>query len=225
MPDMLTISDGKDYDRLKAKVQVGIESMIDATKAAAEIRERQLWRLEYESWEDFCQAEFHTSARRMWQKMEAVAVIDLLPPGIGDKLNEEQLRAIKPAAQESPETAVEILETIERKGAKITGKAIKQEIKAQENEPPTPNANLEQFAVDVQSVVDDLKSIADQAEYYLAKDALGRISTHANNLVKALRSCKLTRTCPYCGGRGCTQCNNTGMVNETIYNLRADVLG
>ena len=128
MSDLMTIKDGKDYDRLKAQVQVGIESMCEATAAAEEIRDRQLWQLEYESWEDFCQGEFQNSARRMYQKMEAAAVIDLLPPGVGETLKESHLRTIKSVAEESPAAAVEILERIESKGVKLTAKSIKAEI-------------------------------------------------------------------------------------------------
>lgn len=219
----LTVTDGKDYDRLKAQVQVGIESMCEATAAAAEIRDRKLWQLEYESWDDFCQGEFQNSARRMWQKMEAAAVVDMLPPGVGDQLKESHLRTLKNVAEESPEAAVEILERIESKGVKITAKTIKAEIE-QVQDLPSPNENLEGFARDVTSIVDDLESVASEPEYYIARDTLNRIKTHAKNLVSALHSCRLTKTCPYCNGRGCTQCHETGKVNEIIFNLRADVL-
>ena len=226
MPHELTVKDGDDYTRLKSLVQVGIESMCEATAAAAEIRDRGLWSLEYESWDQFCQVEFKTSARRMYQKMEAAKVLDLLPPGVGETLNEEQLRALKPAADESPEAAVEILESIEAKGGKITGKAIKEDIALVEDpELPTPNQHLETWANDIGNIIEELEMSVDEPEFYIAKDALGRIKTHAKNLAKAIEACRLTKMCPYCNGRGCTQCNSTGQVNEIIFNARAQVLG
>ena len=62
---MLTRTDGSEYEALKARVQVGMDAMLDACAAAEEIKSRGLYQLEYDSWDDFYQAEFGKSSSHL----------------------------------------------------------------------------------------------------------------------------------------------------------------
>ena len=56
------------------------------------------------------------------------------------------------------------------------------------------------------------------------REAQERLALQIRNLCSVMKACKLTATCPYCGGKGCTQCNGIGLVTDTIRKLSPEVL-
>ena len=215
MQEVEWLDDRTEYEALKAKVQVGFDAMLEGITAAKEIRDRRLWRFEYDSWDDFCRSEFEASGRRMYQQMQAAEVHAMLPAELASQLNESQLRALKPAADDSPGRAVEVIEAVAETGP-VTAKRIKAEI--------APPADTGVAWSAIKAAVKSLELIIEEAR----QDPEGtwipidRIKVHLANVTKAVDAAKPSKTCPYCGGKpgGCDICDGLGKVTKTVWRNR-----
>lgn len=81
MAQKLTADEQLALDRLEAKVAAGIGSvtaMVDAGKALAEIRRRQLYRVSAGSWEAYVDQRFQITKRRCDQMIAFAGVVDAL---------------------------------------------------------------------------------------------------------------------------------------------------
>lgn len=214
----LEMMDSRDeYEALKARVQVGFDAMLEGIEAAKKIRDRRLWRFEYDSWDDFCRAELEQSGRRMYQQMQAAEVHALLPPGLAIDMNESQLRALKPAADVSPERAVEVIEAVAESGP-ITAKRIQAEIKPAET---VSWKGLKAAVGALMQVVSEARAMPDGTWI-----PIDRIGVHLANVSKALEAAKPSKTCPYCGGKpsGCDSCDGLGKVTNAVFKMRRQEL-
>lgn len=214
----LELIDSRDeYEALKAKVQVGFDAMLEGISAAKKIRDRRLWRFEYDSWDDFCRAELEQSGRRMYQQMQAAEVHALLPAEVAAELNEAQLRALKPAADVSPERAVEVLETVAESGP-VTAKRIQAEIKPPET---VSWKGLKAAVGALEQVVAEARAMPDGTWI-----PIDRIRVHLANVTKAIDAAKPAKTCPYCGGKpgGCETCDGLGKVTNAVFKMRRQEL-
>ena len=214
----LELIDSRDeYEALKAKVQVGFDAMLEGISAAKKIRDRRLWRFEYDSWDDFCRAELEQSGRRMYQQMQAAEVHALLPAEVATELNEAQLRALKPAADVSPERAVEVLETVAESGP-VTAKRIQAEIKPPET---VSWKGLKAAVAALEQVVAEARAMPDGTWI-----PIDRIRVHLANVTKAIDAAKPAKTCPYCGGKpgGCETCDGLGKVTNAVFKMRRQEL-
>ena len=100
------------------------------------------------------------SHRRIYQMLEASKVVAVIGTDRSDQLSEKSLRALKPAADQGEDAAIEVLERIESKGVKITAKSITEEIKQREEperQKPTPNAMIDSWVRDLKAVSMDLE--------------------------------------------------------------------
>lgn len=80
MANTLTADEARQLARLEAQVEAGINSvmvMIDAGKALAAIRDRQLYRLSG-TWDDYCQTRFRITRRRADQLISFAGVNDAI---------------------------------------------------------------------------------------------------------------------------------------------------
>lgn len=218
MSGEVELIDSRDeYEALKAKVQVGFDAMLEGIEAAKKIRDRRLWRFEYDSWDDFCRAELEQSGRRMYQQMQAAEVHALLPAEVASELNEAQLRALKPAADVSPERAVEVIETVAESGP-VTAKRIQAEIKPPET---VSWKGLKAAVAALEQVVVEARAMPDGTWI-----PIDRIRVHLANVTKAIDAAKPAKTCPYCGGKpgGCETCEGLGKVTNAVFKMRRQEL-
>tara|TARA_R110000765_G_scaffold59210_3_gene115402 strand:- start:2369 stop:3040 length:672 start_codon:yes stop_codon:yes gene_type:complete len=223
MPRQTQLSKEDDYEKLKAIVHRGLDAWYEAARAAEEIRERNLWRIEYQNWAEFVQQEFGQSARRIYQFMEAAQVVDMLP---GIELNESQARALVGTSQARAEN---ILEKIQQDGGKLTAKRIKDErapVVVVEDPEITMSMEIGMCAADVRSAVDFMAKQLNDPNYYMVKKAWPRIRAAYLALCSAMEWGILEHDCPHCASKpgGCKHCNGTGMVNQALIDNRDDRL-
>jgi hypothetical protein len=224
MPRQIQLHKQDDYETLKEAIHYGLDAWYKAAKAADEIRRRNLWKSEYETWAEFVKQEFGQSARRIYQFMEAAKVVDMLP---GTDLNESQARALVGSTVEEAEN---ILVTIENSGTKITAKKIKAERGRRADTPVVAATevvasmadDLDSIVADITIAIAGIRKCSDDKEYYMVKKAWPRINAARRALASAIEWGKLTHACPLCGAKphGCQHCNGTGLVNDALVDNR-----
>lgn len=109
----LTADERRRFDRLDEKVALGAKAakvVIEAGRALAEIRDRQLFRAVAESWETYLGR--HGLNRRRADQMVAAAttwdaVVEVVQSKIGTAVPELSERAIRPLVGMAPEAAAE----------------------------------------------------------------------------------------------------------------------
>lgn len=134
MAHQLTAEEQLALARLEAKVSAGIGSvmaMIEAGKALAEIRRRQLYRATAASWDAYVESKFQTTRRRADQIIAFAGVHDVLEetgtrvPGLSEKaarplagLPADELKAVVAEAAEEGEVTPATLRkaALRRKG-------------------------------------------------------------------------------------------------------------
>lgn len=83
--NMLTAEEASRFDHLKQRIRDGIKAWHAAGKALVEIRDRQLYRAGYKTFEEFASGEFGLGERRIRQMIEAATTWEetasRLPPG------------------------------------------------------------------------------------------------------------------------------------------------
>jgi hypothetical protein len=77
----ITSQEFADLARLEATIQAGRNTFVSVGIAVGEIRERRLYRKDYDTFEDYCQVRWGWNAQRSRQLINAAAVVQALPVG------------------------------------------------------------------------------------------------------------------------------------------------
>lgn len=92
----LTPSDIADFERLENVVEKGQKTFVEVGDALTEIRDRRLYRKDFNTFEAYCQDRWGWSKRRGNQLIEAAAVVHSLPEKMGTAVpNEAVARELK----------------------------------------------------------------------------------------------------------------------------------
>lgn len=109
----------------EATIGQGLQSFIDVGDALARVRDRRSYRIQYRTFEEYCQTRWGFSRSRAHRLIEAAEVVELLP--IGNKpANEAQAREL---AKAPPEHRAEAwTAAVERTNGKPTAKAVEEAV-------------------------------------------------------------------------------------------------
>ena len=77
----LTAEERATLKRLEEKIQAGLVQLMDAGLALSAIRDQQLYREQFETFDAYCQARWKMTARRAYQLIEAAGVAENVNPG------------------------------------------------------------------------------------------------------------------------------------------------
>lgn len=123
-------------------IKKGLNTFVEVGQALLEIRDKKLYRIEYKTFEEYCQEKWQMTRRRSYQLIEASLAIENVNPGTQMPKNEKEVR---PLTSLEPEVQNAVWqETIEKHGDNITAKKVQEvadqwketskEIKQQKNE-------------------------------------------------------------------------------------------
>lgn len=228
--------------QLKQIITRNLTATLEAGLALKEIRERELWRDEADSFQAFCIDNWGVTRQRAYQLIGAAVVIEQLPASASTAVDSE--RAARELAKAPAEARESIIEHAKGEDGKVTGpsvaKAVKEHAVKAQQEPadppkiydrtgfeipqPSPACSTWLRMEEVQSMLTALSRIkgvivgADGG-----KDALfAEINTSAlvADLTSSYSLLKVAlpfAVCPTCQGRvlsSCTTCTGRGMVSE-----------
>jgi regulator of replication initiation timing len=137
----LTAPEAEQLSELEAVIERGFQTFLEVGAALAAVRDARLYRAEYATFEDYCQARWGMTRRNANHLIGAVDVVDSLGTTVPKPANERQARALgKVPEGERPEVWQEARE---RSGGKPTAKLIEQiasERTQQTSDQPAPAA-------------------------------------------------------------------------------------
>jgi hypothetical protein len=123
-------------------IKKGLNTFVEVGQALLEIRDKKLYRIEYNTFEEYCKQKWQISRPRSYQLIEASLAIENVYPGIQMPKNEKEVR---PLTSLEPEVQNAVWqETVEKHGENITAKKVQEvandwkeaskEIKQQKNQ-------------------------------------------------------------------------------------------
>lgn len=121
MTTALTPTEIGELDQLEAIIADGQEWFLKTGGALIAIRDRKLYRRDYDSFEAYCQTRWKFSARRALQLINSTVAVQALPTETGTMVPTE--RAAREVAKVPKEHRQEVVETAAKKGP-VTAKAI-----------------------------------------------------------------------------------------------------
>lgn len=223
--------------QLKAIVSRNLSATIDAGRALKEIKDRELWKEEAESFQQFCVDNWGVSKQRAYQLMDCVQIVDALPPDQSTAVDSE--RAARELKKVPAENRTEVVKKAQAAGP-VTGPAISKaakEVSAPkmfdrtgfEIPQPSPASTTWLRAGEVQEMLTALSKIKGRVERACSpgnpKDADPvyteiNFSAFANDITSTYSLLKVAlpfAVCPTCQGRvlsACSTCLGRGMVSE-----------
>jgi hypothetical protein len=243
-----SVSSQSRYEVLKDKVRNWWDDRFKVGAALQEIRDQNLYKTEYTTFEDFCQTEYgfeRAHAYRLIGFAEVKESIKMSP--IGDKIKREsQARALAPVSEEK---RVEVMEKVAEKGP-VTAKAITEaarEVVSPKPEPPVKSSKEERPKVldktgypipdailsdwqraeafgsnlrEISRIKSALKKGLDESDLIFGEVTNTTVST-LSNAYGDLKRILPYAVCPTCQGRTpkkCTTCRSRGFVSEFFYN-------
>jgi hypothetical protein len=137
----LTPSEQQQLTELETAIERGFQTFLEVGAALAAVRDARLYRAEYATFEDYCQARWGMTRRNANHLIGAVDVVETLGTTVPKPTNERQARALgKVPEAERPEVWQE---AHERSGGKPTARLIEQiasERTQQASDQPAPAA-------------------------------------------------------------------------------------
>lgn len=117
----LTTTEIGELERLESIIEEGQEGFLKTGAALSAIRDRKLYRRDFDTFEVYCQKRWKFSKGRAFQLIDAALVVKALPPNLSTIVdNEGQARAL---AKVPEAKRAEVLSEVQSKGA-VTAKAI-----------------------------------------------------------------------------------------------------
>lgn len=105
-------------------IKKGLNTFVEVGQALLEIRDKKLYRIEYNTFEEYCKQKWQISRRRSYQLIEASLVIENVNPGTQMPKNEKEIRPLTSLEPEIQNAAWQ--ETIEKHGENITAKKVEE---------------------------------------------------------------------------------------------------
>jgi hypothetical protein len=237
--ELTTIAEKK-YQKLKAIVRRWMDDRFAVGAALKEIRDEELYKSEYENFEDFCHTEYGFKRARAYQLIEASEVKLGLAPVSAERLtNEGQARAL--SAVPEPERE-EVLNRAAETG-RVTAKSITEAAQpVQRQSKPEKIINLDKTGY---AIPDSIYADWQQAESFreeLSKlrevkrtvkqniedrslpfrEITNTVINDIENLINELNCVLPYAVCPTCSGHSrndCTRCRGRGFVSKFSYDM------
>lgn len=226
----LTTTELVDLDRLEAVIERGQQAFLEVAGAAVQIRERRLYRRDYDSFQAYCQMRWKWSRSRVDQLIQSATAVDALPPPLAAVIvNERQAREV---AKVEPERRAAVVEAAAGSGS-ITARSLATAAKPPGQTDkcglPIPAALLPFWSrriemLELAAQVAKLKlTIGNAIENddplwrWLQKTSV----TDAQNLYNAIKHATPHAVCCTCQGRvtdTCSVCKGTGFISEFFWN-------
>lgn len=226
--------------QLKSIVSRNLSATIDAGRALKEIRDRELWKEESESFQQFCVDNWGVSKQRAYQLIDTVKIVDQLPPEQSTAVDSE--RVARELKKVPAEDRAEVVKKAQESGT-VTGPAITKaakEVKPKdpaklfdktgfEIPQPSPAANTWRRAEEVQSMLSALSKIKSAVEKGCSpgdpKNAdpvfteinFSAFSADLQSTYSQLKVALPFAVCPTCQGRAlsaCSTCLGRGTISE-----------
>jgi hypothetical protein len=225
-------------ERLEDTIRKGLKSFIEVGLALAEIQRGQLYRAQYESFEEYCQERWQFTASRGRQLVGAVSAIATLPDELPRPANAAQAEALARIADEQRRTEVWgiAVQRASAEGRLPTAREIGEidielgDIFGDEEDGSCfdETSRGEKNMAEVREMFRRLAELLREAS--AVSDALARTSakhwmlTSGSALAKHIRdardhvnAAKPAGICPLCDGGGCIKCMDTGWMNSTRF--------
>lgn len=133
LQNKLTPEEAAIYAECKRVVADGMAEFVKIGNALLTISDKRLYREEYSTFEEFCQAEYEISASRAYRLCAGAETVKVLPNGQQSQVkNERQARELSKAAPEQREEVLEEAASAEP----VTAKAIRKAIQRRQSPAP-----------------------------------------------------------------------------------------
>jgi hypothetical protein len=225
---------------LKAIVSRTLESTIECARALKEIKDRELWKDESDSFQAFCTNNWGVSRTRAYQLIDYAEVVDLLPAEMSTAVDTERVaRELHKAPEEA---RVAILEQVQQAGP-VTGPAVAKAVK--EMKAPEPPKLYDRTGFEIPPASPAAATWIRSEEIQTLLTALSRIKgvitkgcgnpdpklndvmfnelnvsafmADLQSSFQQLKVCLPFAVCPTCQGRvlsECRTCGGRGMISE-----------
>ena len=138
----LKTNEKQELQKHETTIKKGLNTFVEVGQALLEIRDKKLYRIEYNTFEQYCQDKWHFTRMRVSQLINASVVIQNVNNCLQKPTTESQVRPLTPLEPEIQNAVWQ--ETIEKHGENITAKKVQEvandwkeankEIKQQKNE-------------------------------------------------------------------------------------------
>lgn len=136
MSEMLTVLEERELVDLEAVIERGMQTFVEVGNALQLIREKRLYRVDFGTFEDYCQERWGWERRHSYRLMDAAEAVGSLSPmgHIPIPANERQARELAKAPEEQ---RVEVWATVveEAGESRITAKKVKEVVSRMTDEP------------------------------------------------------------------------------------------
>lgn len=232
-------SEEAEYAELKGVIRSGLQGSFDAGVALLKIRDKKLYKVEFATFDEFCNSEFKMARSRAYQLINAAKVKALLPANLSTIVdNEGQARALAAVAADQQEA---VLAQVAEAGP-VTAAAITEAAQSVAVAPPAPKKHLDKTGYPIPEAIlpewgraaafestlreiSKIKSIIEKATE--DKDPIfGEVGNaaiaHLKNAYSDLTCVIPHAVCTSCQGRipdKCTLCLRRGFISKFRYSL------
>ena len=221
MSDMSNIEIHR-LERLEDTISKGLRSFLAVGAALAEIKEQQLWRFQYGSFEEYCQERWQFSASRGRQLVAAVEACATLPHEMPKPQNAAQASVLAKVDDDirSEVWSMAIQSANDHGRHAPTTKEVKDAASRLSANPSSSKGAAEMALVDpkFRELLDHLRKsadIVDELSRTGARDWMLLAGNMAHDIRCAREVAALARPvciCPKCSGEGCNSCIRTGWI-------------
>jgi DNA modification methylase len=136
-------------------IKKGLNTFVEVGQALLEIRDKKLYRIEYKTFEEYCQEKWQISRRRSYELINASIAIENVRLGAQMPKNEKEVR---PLTRLEPEVQNAVWqETVEKHGDNITAKKV-QEVA---NDWKETSKEINEYKQTITTTEDELKRLVD----------------------------------------------------------------
>jgi hypothetical protein len=222
MNDLTTVEQNR-LESLEETIEKGMRSFIAVGMALGEIKEKRLYRAQYDSFDTYCMERWSFTASRGRQLMSAVEALASLPEELPQPDNAAQAHALSRVPEED---RAEVWNEVLSGDAPVTAAEIRSvaERRAEEREASLTlgDTNMAEVGPIFKRALDALREARDAAEALSKSSAKEWLLTSGSALLKHIRdahdhvkAARPAACCPLCDGAGCRKCMDTGWVNKS----------
>ena len=154
MKDLIT-QEKQLVEKHETTIKKGLNTFVEVGQALLEIRDKKLYRIDYKTFEEYCQEKWQMTRRRSYQLIEASLAIENVNPGTQMPKNEKEVRALVSLEPEVQNAVWQ--ETVEKHGDKITA----QKVQEVANEWKETSKEINEYKQTITTTEDELKKLVD----------------------------------------------------------------
>jgi hypothetical protein len=240
MSMLLTPKELKDLSVLEGIITQAQGSAWAFISAVKQIKERKLYRMKYDTWEDYCVKRWNWTSERVRQIENSSTVLQQLTeknPTIGREItNERQLRVI---AKIPEEKRVAVVKAVVKAG-KVTAAAIEKEAAKSKTleldamgrhitgekliELWQRNGEVQEMLAALSAIKGDLKRAQEDKDPMFAQVNFSSVMGDLEKVWTGIKSAKSYAVCPVCQGKpevqpdgNCRLCKGKGLISEHLW--------